>query len=472
MGGCIAASLSPPPGKRAMRAIVLLCGLAAALVIGCRSTDLELRSASAAQAERAVPLVVDDNRLLSEKESVQVVRRLTSEGDTDLLARHLLNARGEADSPLVLGNNARLLVDGPTTHEAMFRAIESARAHINLASYIIAQDEIGERLATMLVAKRTQGVVVNVMYDSIGSIDTPKEYFQRLREAGIAVCEFNPVNPLKARAGWRLNNRNHRKLLIVDGRRAFTGGINISGVYSVGSFGSGRKHADSGWRDTHIQVDGPVVAQMQRLFLEDWQRQCKPPSAVQYVVPVARAGNKVLRLVAGSPEDGPNQTYTTLLSAIDHAEKTIHLTYGYFVPDPAAIEALVAAARRGVDVVLVLPGFSDFWAPLYAGRSHYDELLLAGVRIFERRDALLHAKTAVIDGVWSAVGSTNLDWRSLLHNYEVDIVVFDDAFATQMTALFQRDVQHSTQIRLETWNQRGSGSRFKEWLARRMEYFL
>jgi cardiolipin synthase len=179
-----------------------------------------------------------------------------------------------------------------------------------------------------------------------------------------------------------------------------------------------------------------------------------------------------MRVVTSDPEAGASETYVALLSAIAQAERRIWLTYGYFVPDDATIEALKGAAGRGVDVRLVLPGFSDFWAPLYAGRSHYAGLLDAGVRIFERRDALLHAKTAVIDGVWSSVGSTNLDWRSFVHNYEADVIVLGVPFARDLERLFALDVAASHEVTRDEWARRGPVERVREWFARRWEYLL
>jgi cardiolipin synthase len=354
----------------------------------------------------------------------------------------------------------------------MFQAIDQARDHIDLESYIVAADEEGARLRAALLKKRAQGVVVNLMYDSVGSHDTPKEYFEDLRQHGVAVCEFNPVNPLKAKGDWALNNRNHRKILVVDGRIGFTGGINISGVYSAGSAGSRRKNPEEGWRDTHIRIAGPIVAEAQKLFLNAWGSQgCPRLPKAEYFPQVAPAGSLVMRLVAGTPENG-NQMYPTLLSAIDQAEASVHLTYGYFVPDPRTIDTLRRAAMRGVDVVLILPSFSDFWAPLYAGRSHYTGLLEAGVKIYERKDALLHAKTAIVDSVWSTVGSTNLDWRSFVHNDEADVIVFNADFGAEMEALFAMDMRQSRQLDLAQWRDRGFSERLKEWLARRWAYFL
>jgi cardiolipin synthase len=401
-----------------------------------------------------------------------VVARLEAQTPSDVLARHLRAVESLVDAPLRTSNAARLLVDGPKTHRAMLDAIEAASDHINLETYIVQNDEVGQRLADLLLRKHNAGVRVNLIYDSVGSLSTPPEYFERLRTGGVAVCEYNPVNPLKARGDWRINNRDHRKILVVDGKIGFAGGINFSGVYSSGSFGSRRdkKPAQGGWRDTHIEARGPVVEDLQRLFLDTWRKQCGEPAAAEYFPNVKPAGDKVMRVIAGEP--GESEIYASLLSAIARAELNVYLTVGYFVPDPKTLEALKAAARRGVDVRLALPGVSDFWAPLYAGRSHYEDLLAAGVRIYERRDALLHAKTAVVDGVWSTVGSTNVDWRSFVHNAEANVVVLGVEFARSMEALFARDLEASVEITPGQWRTRGLGARAKEWFARRWEYLL
>ena len=384
-------------------------------------------------------------------------------------------------SPLYEGNEAELLIDGPQTHQAMFRAMEGARDHINLQTYILEAGDVGERLAGVLERKIAQGVRVNVLYDSVGSISTPRAYFERLRGLGAAVCEFNPVNPLRARLGWQLNQRDHRKILVVDGRVAFTGGINISSTYSSGSR-SNRAPQDvkpgeespRGWRDTQVRAEGPVVARFQRLFLDGWalQQQCGPVRPANYYPKPARRGTQEMRVLASDPEDGRSETYAALLAAIGRAKQRVWLTFGYFVPDPLTHQALADAARRGVDVRIVLPGFSDFWAPVYAGRSHYAGLLEAGVRIFEFQEALMHAKTAVIDSWWSSVGSTNLDWRSFVHNYEADLVVHDAAFAQALERRFLVDARSSVEVKLDRWKQRGALDRAKEWLARRWEYLL
>lgn len=379
-----------------------------------------------------------------------------------------------SDTLLIVGNDAQLLVDGPKTHRAMFAAMSEARTQINLESYILedVQFESGTNLSGLLLAKRAQGVEVNVIYDAIGSSHTPKSFFEKLRAGGVNCCEFNPVM-----LPWKLNHRDHRKILVVDGSLAFTGGINLSSAYSSGSFGLRKRRKEErledGWRDTHIAVRGPAAFEFQKLFLDTWQRQaCAKPDAKQTAAQPAAAGDKVLRVIGSSPDNNASEMYLALLAAIEHAESQIYITMAYFVPDPNTIAALKRAAERGVDVKLILPGFSDFWAVFHAGRSHYSDLLRSGVRIYEQRDALLHAKTAVIDGVWSTVGSTNMDWRSYMHNDEVNAIVLGEDFGRTMLAMFEGDLAVATPIDPARWERRSRKFKFKEWFARRWEYLL
>jgi cardiolipin synthase len=411
--------------------------------------------------------------------NVAILKDLKSEsGSRDILQRHLaLEEVTNRERPLVLGNRLVLLEDGPATYKAMYAAIRAARDHINLETYIFEDGEVGTQFAQLLLQKQAAGVQVNVIYDSVGCIDTPKEFFERLRAAGIRTLEFNPVNPAKLRKkAWRLNNRDHRKLLVVDGKTAFLGGINISESYSSGSFSRPRKKggkAERGWRDTHLQVEGPVVAEFQKYFMETWARQKAPPLASRnYFPPLRKQGDEIVRAIGSKADADESPIYLTLLSAIEHAGRTIHLTIAYFVPDPQMRQALADAARRGVDVQIVLPGKTDSWAVFHAGRSHYDELLSAGVRLYERRDAVLHAKTASIDGVWSTIGSTNLDWRSFLHNDELNAVILGADFARQMHAMFEKDRAASDAIDPDQWRRRSLFLRAQEWLARRFEYWL
>jgi cardiolipin synthase len=414
---------------------------------------------------------------LTSQQSKAILNRLKSGGvETGIFDRHLALEQGISGSPLVVDNKVVLLQDGPATFQLMFTAIRNAKDHINMETYIIEDDEVGNRFADALIKKQAQGVQVNFIYDSVGALNAPKAFFKRLTDSGIKVLEFNPINPLTAKKGWDVNQRDHRKLLIVDGQTAFLGGINISSVYSGGSFSQRSKHRPEGgppWRDTHMQVEGPVVGEFQKLFLATWDKQKGETLAPRkYFPPLGNKGKEVVRAIGSSPDEPYSQIYATLISAIGSAETTVHLTNAYFVPDPQLLAALKDAVQRGVDVRIILPSNTDSWLVFHAGRSYYAELLRAGVKIYERRDALLHAKTALIDGVWSTIGSTNLDWRSFLHNDEVNAVILGQEFGAQMQAMFEKDLALSNPITLEQWNQRPIGMRVKESVARVWQHWL
>jgi cardiolipin synthase len=384
--------------------------------------------------------------------------------------------------PLVTGNRVDLLQDGPGTYAAMFEAIDRAQDHVNLESYILEAEGPGEEFARRLIARAKAGVRVNVLYDSFGSIGTPASYFEHLRANGVNVCEYNPLRRLGNLLSRALHLRDHRKLMVVDGRIGFIGGVNISSVYSAGSSplaaltGSGAGSADApkpGWRDTHVRVEGPIVAQLQRLFMRHWSKHSSIAlRGTHYFPPLAPAGTQRVALAACDAGRRRNPFYRALLAALDASQQRIYLTTAYLVPTRRLMRSIVRAARRGVEVHLMLPGISDFWAPLQAGRSHYARLLRAGVHLHELHDTLLHAKTCVIDGIWTTVGSSNLDWRSFLHNAEANLVVLDAGLAREMEHVFQSDIARSKEIDRAAWAQRGLRQRILETLARRFEFFL
>jgi cardiolipin synthase A/B len=424
-----------------------------------------------------------NGHIVSPERSKELIAKLGGPERSDVLARHLALEQAVADGPLVLGNRVVILENGPNTYAAMFSAIADARDSIDMETYILEDDEVGRRLADALIAKQAQGVQVNLIHDAVGTLGTPKEYFKRLSDAGINVLAFNPVNPLAAKAGWTVNQRDHRKLLVVDGRTAVLGGINISSVYSSslrGSSGAGMSGGSRGgdkkdlpWRDTDLLIEGPVVAPLQKLFMETWQAQKGPALAPrQYFPPLQTRGNEVVRAIGSAPDEPFSQIYVTLISAINSAESEILITNAYFVPDPQLMKALIAAVARGVDVKLIVPSTTDSSLVFHAGRSHYEPLLRGGVKLYERREALLHAKTAVIDGVWATVGSTNLDWRSFLHNQELTAVILGAEFGARMRAAFERDLAASDPITLEAWQRRPITTRAKEMFARLWEYWL
>lgn len=455
----------------AMMAAALLC---LALFGACSALptlvpDMSRHGATSVQLESA-------NGPLSPARSKAILERIESGGaGTDIFDLHLRVEEAIAGSPLVTGNKVELLQNASQTYESMMEAIAGARDHINVETYIFDDEEVGQRFADVLIARQRDGVQVNLIRDSVGTITTPDEFFTRLSDAGINVLEFNPINPLTAKAGWEVNQRDHRKIMIIDGRIAFLGGINIASVYA-GSF-SADFNVRSGtvlpWRDTDLRLEGPVVAELQKLFIEAWNQQHGAPLAARhYFPPLQPKGKEVVRAIGSSPEDPYSLIYVTLISALRSAQSEIWLTNGYFAPDPQLLAALKDAVKRGVDVRLLLPGHTDSWLVFYAGRAYYHELLEAGVKLYLRRDALLHVKSAVIDGVWSTVGSTNLDWRSFLHNYEVNAVVLGNDFGDRMRAAFLADLAQSRQLTLEQWRRRGLDERAKEVLGRLWEYWL
>ena len=466
------------PSKRPSWSSVAFAALTNVLVLMTGCSALPQVNADTLHQTSQVSKLDGAKGALSARQSKAILANLSSRTDeTGIFERHLALEEAIVGSPLVVGNKTTLFQDGESTYVAMFKAIAAARDHINIETYIIEDDEIGRKFSDALIEKQKQGVSVALIYDSVGSIQTPKEFFQRLRNSGIKTLEFNPVNPLAAKKGWEINQRDHRKLLIVDGQSVFLGGINISSVYSSGS---SRKRAAAAknddqipWRDTHLLIEGPVVADFQKLFIATWNKQkgdALPDR--KYFPPQTPKGREVVRAIGSSSDDASGKMYNTLLSAIGSAETSAHLTIAYFAPDEKIMKALGDAVGRGADVKIILPGKTDSGLIFHAGRSFYNDLLKSGVEVYERSDALLHAKTVLIDGVWSTVGSTNLDWRSFLHNDEVNAVVLGTAFGAQMNTMFEKDLAASRRITLESWRERPIMLRVKEQAARIWVYWL
>jgi len=455
-----------------LAAITVFCLIAAAACATLPDTDALI----ARHAGQTVRFENARGAISSQKSAAILAELRRKSGDIDILDKQLALEQAVVGSPLILGNKVTLLQDGAATYAAMFAAIRNARNHVNLESYIIDDDEIGQQFADLLLEQQGRGVQVSIIYDSVGGINTPKAFFERMREGGIAVLEFNPINPFVSKTPWLINNRDHRKLLVIDGQIAFIGGINISSVYSSGS-GAKRTGKTAGntvaWRDTHLQIEGPVVGELQKLFLETWEKQKGVLLADRNFFPALKEqGNDIVRAIGSTPDDPYSLIYLTLISAIGNAERQVYLTQAYFVPDPQLLEALIDAAGRGVDVKLILPSFSDSASTFHAGRSHYSTLLKAGVKVFERQSALLHSKTVVIDGVWTCVGSSNLDWRSFVDNDEINAVILGREFAGQMQVMFYRDIEASEVVDLKSWERRPWMLRLKEWGARLLQRLL
>ncbi|OWQ92342.1 cardiolipin synthase B [Roseateles aquatilis] len=483
------------PWRERGRHLAAVLGLSAALVAcGTPQPPINGRlpdppaSAPALTRVAAQVDVVGPRGPMNQARREQALQGAAAQGKADLLKRQLAAMSSFGDVDLYAGNDAKLLIDGPATFAAMFEAIGKARRQILLESYIIEDADVSRQLADLLLQRRAQGLEVAMIYDAVGSLGTEEAYFDRLRQGGVAVCAFNPVNPLKRTRYNKITHRDHRKIMVVDGETGFTGGINISAVYSSGSGGIGgsrgaRKPAppagaasdatqENGWRDTMIQVRGPAVQALHRLVRETWaQQQCEGTLAAVEPVAGPAPGQQLMRVIPAAPQDTENRIYTLLMGSIRAAQRSVYLTMAYFAPGKDMVDALCDAARRGVDVQLILPSRSDFSPVMYAGRSHYDRLLEAGVRIHELQNAVLHAKTAVIDGVVSTIGSSNMDWRSFVYNNEVNAVVLGEDFGGAMNRMFERDREASQTIDLQRWRDRGLIQRSKEFFSRMFEHW-
>jgi cardiolipin synthase len=467
---------TPAAGMRAHHRLAPLrrrCAVLLALILTACASLPDVRNLPAQSSTNAAPTVEGDSGNLSARAARSVLARRVR-GTKNDPARLAAMEEAATGSPLIAGNRTTLLFDGPQAMGAMMGAIRGAQDNINLETYIFDQDELGQQFQQLLIEKQKAGVQVNVMYDSIGSLSTPKEFFEQMRAAGIKLIEFNPINPLKRGGSWTLNNRDHRKILVVDGKIGFTGGVNISENYAHSSlFRSGSRRPDEpGWRDTHIQLEGPAVASLQLLFLDAWasQKEGEIPDR-EYFPPLPEVGDKLVR-VLGSLPDSQAPIYKAYVLAINEARQSIHLTAAYFAPDVQFLEAIKAAAKRGVDVKMIFPSISDAGLVLQAGHSFYTELLDAGVKIYELKASVLHAKTGVIDRSWSTIGSSNLDVRSFLHNSEANLVILGSDFGATMESAFAEDLKNSFEMTRDIWAARPLSQRVKEWAARNFEYWL
>jgi cardiolipin synthase len=397
--------------------------------------------------------------------------------DSDALQQEYDLQRGLSASPIVFGNQVTLLTSGSEAFQAIFKAIGAARDNINLEYFILADVRSGGVLLSEVLLDRLRaGVKVNVIYDSFGSHDTPGAFFDALRTAGAKVVEFNPVSPLALRTGWSPNDRDHRKITVVDGQIGFTGGVNLDKVYEnppsagVPADGDTRK---AFWRDTAVRIEGPAVADLQRLFFSTWHQQNAPAAdPADYFPPLARQGVQTIRIIGSSPADRKPLYYASLLTAMQSARQRVWLCSGYFIPPHQEREGLAKIARAGLDVRIIAPAFSDVQSAVYAARAAYGDLLEAGARILEVRDAVVHAKLAVVDDTWTMIGSSNLDRRSVVFNNEVDVVVLGHDTAGQVEAVMRRIMDASHEVDLGRWTHRSLGERMREVEARVWQYWM
>ena len=364
-----------------------------------------------------------------------------------------------ASAPIVGGNRVDLLLNGEQIFPAHLAAIRSARQTITYAQYYFEDGQVAHDVAEALAERCRAGVGVNVLLDAFGTLYMPAELVETMKKAGCHVAWFRPLKRF-ALPGGRANNRNHRRILVVDGQVAITGGSGISRKW----MGDGR--TPDHWRDTDIRIEGPAVQYIQGAFAENWLETTGIVlGGAPYFPTPGPKGQVYVQVVRSSPAGGSFAIYTALLLAIASARRSIYITNPYFVLDDKMTEALLTARSHGARVVVLVPGMIDHNIVRQASRAGFGKLLMAGVEIHEYRAALLHAKTMVIDGVWATVGSTNLDNRSFALNDELNTIAYSPEIARRLEEIFRADLGYSAKVTYEAWSKRGLTQRFLELLA-------
>ncbi len=403
-------------------------------------------------AAAAVLLVA--NFMGGEKKIEQHITRLYSLDDPRFL-QELGVLLGPA---FVDGNLPKVLRNGDEIFPPMLAAIRGARASVTFETYIYWSGAIGLEFARALADKARQGVKVHVLLDWVGSAKIDESIVDEMMAAGVLIRKFHP--PHWSHLG-RFNNRTHRKLLVVDGHTAFTGGVGIAPQWT------GNAQSPDHWRDTHFQVEGPVVAQMQAVFLDNWIKVTgEVLHGPDYFPVLPPAGRALAQMFSSSPTGGSESMQLMYLLAITAASRSIDLSAAYFVPDDMAIRALVDAMRRGVKLRIVVPGeHMDSETVRSASRSTWGPLLAAGALIAEFRPTMYHCKVLIVDNLLVSVGSTNFDNRSFRLNDEATLNVFDAEFAKQQTAIFEADLSLARSMTYAAWQQRPAREKLSDWAA-------
>jgi cardiolipin synthase A/B len=378
-------------------------------------------------------------------------------GEVDVReASFLRAAESLTGAPVSNGNDAEILVNGDQIFPAYLGKIRDAEETVNLTTYAYWRGDIATEVADMLCEKASGGVECNVILDAVGAAQMDRKLVHKMRDAGVNVCFFRPPKPYAVR---RLQYRNHRKLLIVDGTTGFTGGVGIAEEWT------GNAEDPDHWRDTHVRVRGPVVRGLQGAFAENWLECTGDVLAGDRYLPYIEEleGGGPMQVMRSSATVGDSNAEALVYLAVAAAKRSIELTSAYFVPRPAFTEALVEAAERGVHMRILVPGSHiDKQFVRTAGRAAYDQLIDAGIEIYEYCPTMLHAKTLTVDETWSSVGSVNFDNRSFQLHDEVTLCVQSERFAGQLHEVFERDLEDSERIEPDQWRERPITHRGRE----------
>ncbi len=371
-----------------------------------------------------------------------------------------------AGFPPSVGNSVELLADSDRAFEEFEEAVRAAKKSIWAEYYIIRNDVTGRRFLDILAEKAREGVEVRLLYDAFGSLQINARGLASILAGGGKAEVFLSLNPLRRR--WSVHLRNHRKMIIIDGQLGFTGGMNVGDEYS----GRLRRRGGQRFHDSHLAIRGPAVGDLMQAFAEDWLFATEKPIDVPTAPAAIEGARSIVAIVQSGPDQEHNASGLVHFTGVACACERAYLTSPYFIPDQPMVRSLVSAAMRGVDVRLLVPRHCDVAIVGSAGRSYYRELLRVGVRIFEYRPSMLHAKTMVIDGAWGIVGSANVDMRSFRLNFELGALVIDPAFAGLLEKRFLDDLKQSTEVTAEAWSRRGFFSRFRDAVARLLSPLL
>jgi cardiolipin synthase A/B len=371
------------------------------------------------------------------------------------------------DAPIIGGNRIDILLNGDETFPAMLRDIKSARQTITFAQYLYEGGALANQLAQAFAERCRAGVKAHILLDSQGARPIPEAIPRLMRDAGCKVEFFRRVQVPQVVFIWRLlryNYRNHRRILVIDGKIGFTGGYGISQAWT----GNGR--TPEHWRETNVRLEGPLVNDLQAAFVGSWfEATGALLGGTGYFPSLEPRGNVAAQIVKSSPVGGSFQNYMLILLSIASAKRSIMITNPYFIPDDKIIEALLAAAGRGVRVTVLVPGKIDVKLTYRASRRNYGRMLQGGIEIYEYQPALMHAKTMVVDGVCATVGSTNMDNRSFAFNEELNLAVYDRSFALRLEEIFAEDLRYAKKITYATWAARPWRERFLELFAYPLE---
>jgi len=370
--------------------------------------------------------------------------------------------------PIIEGNTTTTLVNGEKMFPAMLEAIQSAKKTINVETYVYSVGEIGAKFAEALTERAKAGVKVKVMLDGVGSAPGAAKYVKQLQDAGAHVVKYHPLHWFALSAAQHRNNRTHRKLLIIDGVVGFTGGAGVADEWM------GNADSKDHWRDTHYKVQGPVVAQLQAAFVDNWMETTgEVLQGDAYFPPLEKAGDQASQVFRSSPDGGSESMELLYLQSIAAAEKHIRLATAYFVPDQLSIRALVDAAKRGVKVQIIVPSDKiDVKIVRPASRARWGSLLEAGVEIYEYQPTMYHVKQMIVDHLWVSIGSANLDNLSFRLNDEANLNVMDEAFAREQIQIFEGDLAKSKRITYEQWKRRPFTTKLGEGFASMFGWLL